>query len=89
MLAELGLERMDLAEGIAETHRAEIRQQLDSARGFLADISGNILAQVAVVRNVQSMVTALHSFVFVELRSSWDLFGRTISRVWYVDNIPP
>lgn len=84
LLMEHGFERLDLTEKITQAFNEQVRDHLQASQGFLLTISNNILAQMLVVRDVQSMVGGLQQLLCGELKASWDMFGKAVAQVWYV-----
>ncbi|KAJ8116256.1 hypothetical protein OPT61_g2286 [Boeremia exigua] len=72
LLLHHGFERLDSAEETTRAFNKQVHNQLNAAQGFLTTISNNVMAQMVVVRNVQTMLTDLHRLLCGELRASWD-----------------
>jgi hypothetical protein len=82
LLAEYGLEKLDMASRRAEADSAQVRNQLHDTHIVLEDITRSLPAQALLLRSVQSMVGGIHRLVCGELRTSFEHFGTIVRKVW-------
>jgi len=81
LLAEHGLEKMDLASDKAAAHQLHIRERLEDTRGIIKKISGSLNMQTLVVENTQNMLVRLFEMLSGEFRTSWRSFGEMVAKV--------
>ncbi|KAF3040939.1 hypothetical protein E8E12_007860 [Didymella heteroderae] len=81
LLAEHGLELMNLAEKTTRAHSSQVRDQLDATQGYLVKLKKSASAQALALRNVQFVLGDLHRAILGEFKTSWGHFGRLISSV--------
>ena len=84
LLAEYGLEKIDLATSKAEEEHGHIRERLDSTRSILPKIQDNAVAQSLAVRNIQSMLVGLIQVITGEFKTSWASLTNRVASIWYV-----
>ncbi|KAH5398360.1 hypothetical protein HBI67_214670 [Parastagonospora nodorum] len=70
LLAEHGLEKMDLASGEAVASQILIREQLEDTRSIVDSIRGSLNAQALVIDTTQKMTARLCEMIGGELRTS-------------------
>jgi hypothetical protein len=83
LLAEHGLEMMNLATEKGELDQLHIRERLEDTQSIVQWIKGNVAAQAAVVQNNSSMLTKLFGMVSGELYTSLASLGEMVAKVWY------
>ena len=81
LLAEHGLEKMDLASEKASADKLDIRERLDNTYGIIKNMRGCLTAQALVVQNTQNMLARLCEIISGEFRTSWSL-GEMVAKVW-------
>jgi len=81
LLAEHGLEKMDLASSEAAAGQLLIRERLEDTRGIVESIRGNMNAQSLVIETTQKMTARLCEMIGGELRTSWRSLGEMIAKV--------
>ncbi|KAF2489919.1 hypothetical protein BU16DRAFT_597520 [Lophium mytilinum] len=81
LLAEHGLEKMDIASGKFEADTLHIRERLESTRGILQGIKDSVAAQAAIVRTTHTMLARLFQMVTGELKTSLVALGEAVARV--------
>jgi hypothetical protein len=81
LLAEYGLEKMDLASDKAAAHQLHIHERLEHTRGIIKKISGSLAVQALVVENTQNMLARLFEMISGEFRTSWGSLGEMVAKV--------
>jgi len=81
LLAEHGLEKMDLESDKVTTHHLYIRERLEDTRGIIKKISGNLRVQSLLVENTQNLLTRLFEMISGEFRTSWRSLGEMVAKV--------
>jgi hypothetical protein len=81
LLAEHGLEKMDLASDKAAADQLDIRERLDNTRGIIDTISGNMAVQAMVVEKTQQTTTRLLDMISGEFRTSWRSLGEMVAKI--------
>jgi hypothetical protein len=87
LLAEHGLEMMDLATDKAEADQLYVRETLENTRNIVYRIKDNITAQSLVAQSTNLMLKKLFDMVSGEFRASWKTLGELVTKVWYVEPI--
>ncbi|KAJ5726319.1 uncharacterized protein N7483_007676 [Penicillium malachiteum] len=82
LLAEYGLEKINLVSDQAEAAQQGIERRLEDNRGFLEQISESGSAQLLVVQKVNSMTRKLFQMVNGELKASWRSLSEMVTKVW-------
>lgn len=82
LLAEHGLEVMDLASDRAEAGQLQIRERLESSRKLIEWIKGSVSTHAAVVQNTNTKLTRLVEMVSGEFTTSLRSFGEMVAKVW-------
>ncbi|KAJ6032237.1 hypothetical protein N7540_002969 [Penicillium herquei] len=80
LLAEYGLEKINLVSDKAEAAHQDIERRLEDTRGLLEQISESGSAQLLVVQKVNSMTRKLFQMVNGELRASWRSLGEMVAK---------
>jgi hypothetical protein len=83
LLAEHGLEKMNLAVEKGELDQLHIRERLENTKSLMQWIKESVIAQTATVQNTNSMLTKLFGMVSGELGSSLKSLGEMVAKVWY------
>ncbi|KFY91374.1 hypothetical protein V498_05511 [Pseudogymnoascus sp. VKM F-4517 (FW-2822)] len=81
LLAEHGLERMNLASEKGELHQLHIRERLENTNSIMERIKDSVIAQAIVAQNNTSMLTTLFRMVSGELHSSLKSLGEMVAKV--------
>jgi hypothetical protein len=81
LLAEHGLEKMDIVSDKAAADQLHIRERLETTQGFLASISGSLNTQALVIGTTQRMTTRLCEMINGEFRTSWRSLGEMVAKV--------
>jgi hypothetical protein len=84
LLAEHGLEKMDIASDKAAKDQLHIRERLEDTRSIVKSISGRMNAQALAVGATQNMTTRLCEMISGEFRTSWRTLGQMVAKVLYV-----
>lgn len=82
LLAEHGLEKLDLASETAETQHVHVQESLMSTRSMIGDLTARLQPQIAVVNITQTMLAQLFGLINGEFRTSWKSFGEMVAKVW-------
>ena len=83
LLAEHGLEKMNLASEKGELDQLHIRERLENTKSLMQWIKDSVIAQTAAVQNTNSMLTKLLGMVSGEHGSSLKSLGEMVAKVWY------
>ena len=86
LLAEHGLEKMDLASDKAVAHQFHIRERLEITYNVIKTISGNLAMQILIVENTQDMLARLFEMISGEFRTSWRSLGDMVAKVLWVSS---
>ncbi|KAK0619586.1 hypothetical protein B0T14DRAFT_519521 [Immersiella caudata] len=70
LLAEHGLETMNLSHEETQSHQQEIRERLETTKGVLVQVRDSVVKQAAAVYNAASMLERLYRLVSGEVCSS-------------------
>lgn len=83
LLAEHGLEIMNLTSEKGELDQLHIRERLENTKTLMQWIKDSLIAQTAAVQNNSSMLTELFGMVSGELGSSLKSLREMVAKVWY------
>jgi len=86
LLAEHGLEKMNLAFEKGELDQLHIRERLDNTRSLMQWIKDSIIKQTAAVQNANQILTTLFGMVSGEIGSSLKSLGEMVAKVWYANH---
>lgn len=81
LLAEHGLEKMDLASDEAAAHQLHIQDRLEDTRSMIEKIDSSFAAQTLVIQSVQNMLTRLSDMICGEFRTSLRSLGEMVAKV--------
>ncbi|KUJ10036.1 uncharacterized protein LY89DRAFT_710862 [Mollisia scopiformis] len=81
LLAEYGLEKMELVYEKGELERLHIRERLENTKSLMQWIKDSVVAQTAAVHNANSMLTKLFAMVSGEIGSSMKSLGEMVAKV--------
>jgi hypothetical protein len=81
LLAEHGLEKMDLVSDKAAAHQLHVRERLEDTRDIIKKISGSLTMQVLAVESTQNMLARLFEMISGEFRTSWRSLGEMVAKV--------
>ncbi|SPN99173.1 uncharacterized protein DNG_02208 [Cephalotrichum gorgonifer] len=81
LLAEHGLESMDIESKKSEADRLHVRGQLDHTNGVLMRVQSTIVQQVAELRRAGSMLEAVFRMVSGEMKASWRSIENSVATV--------
>jgi hypothetical protein len=87
LLAEHGLEKMNLAFEKRELDQLHIRERLEHTKSLMQWIKDSVIAQTAAVQNTNYMLTKLFGMVSGELGSSLKSLGEMVAKVWYENHL--
>ncbi|KAK5652130.1 hypothetical protein OQA88_10772 [Cercophora sp. LCS_1] len=79
LLAEYGLETMNLAREKTQSGQLEIKDRLESTRGLLAQVQDSVTKQAAVVCSAGSMLERLYRLVSGEIHTSVKSLERLVT----------
>lgn len=82
MLAEYGLETMDISMGKSGAHHLHIRERLEVTRGMLDQVRLGVYGQLLAIYKVALMLEMLYRIVDSELRASWKSLQNMVVSVW-------
>jgi hypothetical protein len=82
LLAEHGIEMLDVTSEQRETHDLRIHERLEDSRKVIDNIQGNIAAQALALENSRSMLEKLYRMVNGEFTSSWKTLINMVAKVW-------
>lgn len=82
LLAEYGLEKINLVSDKAEAGQQDIERRLEDTRGLLQQISDSSSTQLLMVQKVNLMTRKLFKMVNGELKASWRSLSDMVARVW-------
>lgn len=83
LLAEHGLEKMNLASEKGELDQLHIRERLENTKSLMQWIKDSVIAQTAAMQKTNSMLMELFGMVSGELGSSLKSLGEMVAKVWY------
>ncbi|KAH6714436.1 hypothetical protein BKA61DRAFT_481678 [Leptodontidium sp. MPI-SDFR-AT-0119] len=81
LLAEHGLEMMDIASEKVESDHRHIREGLDNTRNIIEGIKSSVTAQVVAVQRMNDMLSRLFQMASGEFRTSWKSLSEMVARV--------
>lgn len=81
LMAEYGIETLDLAVDRLDEHHLAVQERLDGTRRIIRGIEGNVAAQTVAVQTTQSMVTRLCNHLIGDASTSWKSFVNMITNV--------
>jgi len=84
LLAEHGLERMNLAVKRSQANHEQIKGQLQDTTSLLSRIQSSVVCQARAVFESMSTLEAVYRFLRGELSASLKSFETAVARVWYV-----
>lgn len=87
LLAEHGLEMMNLASEKTRADHLDVRERLDGSRKLISGIKDSVASQAAVIRETNSMVARLFDIVGGDFRLPWKSLAEMVAKVWWV--LPP
>lgn len=82
LLAEHGLESLNIESKKSDVDRLHIRERLDHTKGILTGVQSAISQQVAVLHKAGSMLEALYRMVSGEMKASWMTLENSVASVW-------
>jgi hypothetical protein len=82
LLAEHGLEMMNIASEKLEADNLHIRERLDDTRSIVRWIKDSVSAQALAVKATNSMLSRLFDMITGELRTSWTSLEAMVAKVW-------
>jgi hypothetical protein len=82
LLAEYGLEVMDLAATKADTDQQHIRERLEKSERLIRSVKDNFATQAMLVQNTNSMVGKLLQLISGEFTTSWKSLGEIVAKIW-------
>jgi hypothetical protein len=81
LLAEHGLERMDLNDKTAAVNAHLVRERLDNTRALVDHIDTNVQGQALLLRGVSTMLNGLYKLVSGDLTTSLQSLSQVASKV--------
>ena len=88
LLAQYGLERMEISEQKAETQHLQIRERLDHTQDIVQETKKSTLAQAVVIQNVGYVLGGLYQVVCGPMKVSLESLGQVVAKIWYVAIYP-
>lgn len=82
LLAEHGLEKMDLASDKAAAEQLHIRERLEDTRSIIKRIGDSLSMQALVIQNTHSLLSRLFETVAGELKTTWRSLGDMVAKAW-------
>jgi hypothetical protein len=83
LLAEHGLEKMDLVSDKAAADLLQIREKLDQTCGIITQIKDGVTTQALTVTATKSIIERLVKMISGEFRTSLKSLGEMVAQVWY------
>ena len=84
LLAEYGLEMLDVSGRKAEVGYLRIDERLEVTRKTVEGFRENVAAQTSAVNANNSLLTKLYQMVSGELSCTWTSLANMVAKVWYV-----
>ncbi len=84
LLAEHGLETMNLAHEESGAAQLAIRERLETTHGVLAQVRDSVAGQAVVLCKATALLEQLYSMVSGEIRASWKRLEDRAAAAWYV-----
>lgn len=81
LLAEHGLEMMNIDSKKAEADQLHIRERLEDTRNVIYRIKNSVAAQAFAVQTTHTMLSKLFQMVSGEFMTSWKSFGEMVAKV--------
>ncbi|KAF2853964.1 hypothetical protein T440DRAFT_389253 [Plenodomus tracheiphilus IPT5] len=81
LLAEYGLERMQVNDKKAESIAQQVRYQADTTHALLENVRKDLPGQTLLLRRVHSMLGGLYQLVCGEMRTSLQHFAQSVNKV--------
>jgi hypothetical protein len=81
LIAEHGLEKIDLASSEAAVNQLLIRELFKDTRSIVDSIRGSLNTQALVIATTQKMTARLCEMIGRELRTSWRSLGDMVPKV--------
>jgi hypothetical protein len=81
LLAEHGLEKLNLAQEKADSRDLQIREKLDLAQALIERIGNSVSGQAALIQNTSSMIKSLMDMVCGEFRTTWRSLGEMVANI--------
>jgi DNA repair exonuclease SbcCD ATPase subunit len=82
LLAEFGLEKMDIALNQADKQYSQVKETLNSTRSMIGTISSRLVAQKAVLQSTKTMLARLCDFINGDFRTSWKSLEQMVAKIW-------
>lgn len=84
LLAEHGLEMMNIASEEGKADQAQIRERLDNTRELMEKINTTVSSQTMAISTTNSMLARLCQLVSGDSHLSWKSFVGMVAKVWCV-----
>jgi hypothetical protein len=82
LLAEHGLEMMNIDSKKAEADQLRVRERLEDTRNVINSIKSSVSLQASAIKTTHSMLSRLFELVSGELTTSWKCLGEMVAKVW-------
>jgi hypothetical protein len=82
LLAEHGLETMNIESKKSDADRLQIKERLDHTKGILTQVQSTMSQQVTALHHVGSMLEGLYRMVSGEMKASWKTLETSVATVW-------
>ncbi len=88
MLAEHGLETMNLAQEKTAADQLDIRKRIETTKGVLVQVRDSVARQAAAVLNTAALLEKLYNLVSGEICVLWKSLEGMVAAAWYVVYAP-
>ena len=82
LLAEHGLETMNLAQEKAAADQVDIRDRIETTKGVLVQVRDSVTRQAAAVYKTAALLEKLYNMVSGEIRVSWKALEGMVAAAW-------
>jgi hypothetical protein len=84
LLAEHGLEMMNITSEKNEAEQLHVQERLDNTHQVIQWINNSVSAQATAIQTTHSMLSKLLEMASGEFMTSLKSFGEMVTKVWYV-----
>jgi hypothetical protein len=84
LLAEYGLERMNITREQTQSQQLEIKDRLETTKGVLLQVRDSVTKQAAAIHSAASILGKLYKLVSGEIWTSLSTLESMVASVWWV-----
>jgi hypothetical protein len=84
LLAEHGLETMNIAQENAQSRQSDINERLETTKGVLTQVRDSVTKQAAAIFKATALLERLYNLVSGEISTSWKSLEGMVAAAWYV-----